>query len=138
MVALRLASDAERERCSRMLHGAYAEGRIGLDELERRLARVEQARSRAELGLIVLDVPKRRLARAGAAVDRFDRAALKAHGTSVVVLNGTLIGVWELTGGGPFWPALALAPSGLLLAWHAASSWTVRRVVRRAPWPPRA
>lgn len=129
--ALALVSDAERERCARLLHGAYAEGRFGIAELERRLDRVQAARSRAELGLALRGVPRRRLERFGAAVDRADRLALKAHGTSVVVLNGSLVGVWELTGGGAFWPALALVPTGALLAWHGASSWAVRRFVRR-------
>ena len=49
----------------------------------------------------------------------------------MVVVNGSLIGIWELTGGGAFWPAIALIPTGVLLGWHALSSWTVRRVVRR-------
>jgi hypothetical protein len=128
---LQLASDADRERCSRLLHGAYAEGRLGIDDLERRLERVERASTRAELALITRDVPKRRVARFGAAVDRFDRAALKVHGTSVVVVNGSLIGVWELAGAGFFWPAFALVPSSFLFAWHGMSSWTVRRFVHR-------
>lgn len=126
-----LVSEPERERCARLLHGAYADGRFGVDELERRLDRVHRARARVELHAALRGVPRRRIQRLGAAVDRADRLALKAHGTSVVVLNGSLVGVWELTGGGAFWPALALVPTGALLAWHGASSWTVRRLVRR-------
>jgi hypothetical protein len=126
-----LASDADRERCSRLLHGAYADGRLSVEELERRLERVERAESKLELALLVRDVPKRRAQRFGAAVDRLDRMALKAHGATVVVVNGSLIGIWELTGGGTFWPAIALVPTSVLLGWHALSSWTVRRFVRR-------
>lgn len=125
-----LASDADRERCSRLLHGAYADGRISIDELELRLERIERASTRLELGLLARDVPKQRLQRLGSAVDRFDRAALKVHGTSYVVVNGSLIGVWELAGAGLFWPAIALVPTTLLLTWHGLSSWTIRRVVR--------
>jgi hypothetical protein len=125
-----LASDADRERCSRLLHGAYADGRLSLEDLEERLHRVERASSRVELALLARDVPKQRLQRVGAAVDRFDRAALKAHGTSFVVVNGSLVGIWELAGAGFFWPALALVPTTLLLSWHGLSSWTIRRVVR--------
>jgi hypothetical protein len=128
---LQLASDADRERCARLLHGAYAEGRISIEDLERRLEKVHRAATRAELLLIARDVPKQRIARFGAAVDRFDRAALKLHGTSVVVVNGSLIGVWELAGAGFFWPAFALVPSSLLLTWHGMSSLAVRRFVRR-------
>jgi hypothetical protein len=125
-----LASDADRERCSRLLHGAYADGRISIDELETRLERVERASTRVELALLARDVPKQRLQRFGSAVDRVDRAALKVHGTSYVVVNGSLVGVWELAGGGVFWPAIALVPTTLLLTWHGLSSWTVRRLVR--------
>jgi len=131
MIGATRPSDLERERCARLLHGAYADGRLSIDELERRLERVERAESTLELALLARDVPKRRLERFGAAVDRIDRTALKAHGATVVVVNGSLIGIWELTGGGAFWPAIALIPTGVLLGWHALSSWTVRRVVRR-------
>jgi hypothetical protein len=130
-MAVTWASDAERERCARLLHGAYAEGRLSLPELEDRLYAVERAGTRAELTRLSNGVPQRRLERFGTAVDRFDRAALKAHGTMAVGINGALIGIWEVTGGGAFWPAIALVPSGLMLGWHAASSWTVRRFVRR-------
>ncbi|HWV86854.1 MAG TPA: DUF1707 domain-containing protein [Capillimicrobium sp.] len=126
-----LASDDDRERCCRLLHGAYADGRLTVEELEQRLERVERAESKLELALLTRDVPKQRMQRFGAAVDRFDRMALKAHGATVVVVNGSLIGIWELTGGGTFWPAIALVPTGVLLGWHALSSWTVRRFVRR-------
>ncbi|UGS38237.1 DUF1707 SHOCT-like domain-containing protein [Capillimicrobium parvum] len=131
MAATIWASDAERENCSRLLHGAYAEGRISLGDLEERLHAVQRAGSRAELTRLTRGIPQRRLERFGAAVDRFDRAALKAHGTTAVAVNASLVGIWEITGGGAFWPAIALVPSALLLGWHAASSWTVRRFVRR-------
>ncbi|HEU4656769.1 MAG TPA: DUF1707 domain-containing protein [Capillimicrobium sp.] len=129
--AVVLVSDVEREGCARALHRAYADGRFGLDELERRLDRVHRARTRLELNGTLRGIPRQRLQRFGRAVDRADRLALKAHGTSVVLLNGSLVGIWELTGGGAFWPALALVPTGALFAWHSASSWTVRRLVRR-------
>jgi uncharacterized protein DUF1707 len=125
------ASDVERERCARLLHGAYAEGRLSVDELERRLERVHVAGSRTELAWLARDVPKRHVDRFGAAVDRVDRAALKAHGTLSVALNGALIAIWALTGDGWFWPAIVLVPTLLLLAAHAGSSWAVRRTLRR-------
>jgi NAD(P)-dependent dehydrogenase (short-subunit alcohol dehydrogenase family) len=125
------ASDVERERCARLLHGAYAEGRMSVEELERRLERVHAAGSRTELVWLARDVPKRHAARVGAAVDRIDRAALKLHGGVAALVNGALIGVWELTGQGWFWPAIVLVPTALLLGAHWLSSWTVRRLVRR-------
>ena len=39
--------------------------------------------------------------------------------------NGTLIGIWELTGGGPFRPAWALVPTTGMFVWHAGVTWPV-------------
>jgi hypothetical protein len=61
-------------------------------------------------------------------VDRLQRAALRAHVYTYGSLNGALLGVWELSGEGTFWPAWTLLPGGALLAWHAAGS---RRLSRR-------
>ena len=45
-----------------------------------------------------------------------------------LLVNAFLVGVWALTGGGLFWPALYLVPSTALLAWH----WTATRALARA------
>jgi hypothetical protein len=55
---------------------------------------------------------------------------LRAHGASYVLGNGTLIGIWELTGGGPFRPAWALVPTTGMFVRHAGVTWAGRRLAR--------
>jgi hypothetical protein len=52
-----LASDAEREAVIGLLHYATAEGRLTLDEFSDRTRRAYTARTREELGALVLDLP---------------------------------------------------------------------------------
>lgn len=127
------ASDAEREQCARALRDHAAAGRIDLDELEERLGRAYVARYRTELRALLRDLPAERGRRVAAAVDRFDRLMLKAHAVSYAAVNGSLVGLWGVTGQGDFWPALTLAPWSVVLAWHAGGSWSVRRMLRRGP-----
>jgi hypothetical protein len=58
------------------------------------------------------------------------RAALKYHATTYVAVNGTLVGVWELTGQGLFWPGFVLAPMTVVLGFHGAVSRWLRRRLR--------
>src|SRR5262252_7044596 len=51
------ASDADRERVAEILRTAAAEGRLGLDELDERLAHVYSARTYAELEPVTADLP---------------------------------------------------------------------------------
>ncbi len=118
-----------------MLRAHFAVGRLEADELEQRVARVYEARSRRELGRLLSDLPADRTGRAVAAraVRRLyfgQRAALRYHATTYVAVNGTLIGAWELTGQGLFWPAFALAPLTAVLGLHAAVSRWLRRRLR--------
>lgn len=58
-------SDQARERTAAFLRRAYRRGRIDLEELDERLARVFVAKDRGELGAVVSDLPgHRRLVRA--------------------------------------------------------------------------
>ncbi|MDQ3768359.1 MAG: DUF1707 domain-containing protein [Actinomycetota bacterium] len=125
------ASDAERERCAHVLRDAYAEGRLSLAELEERLTRARDARTRVELRVLTRDVPRDHVRRAGRALERLDRAALTVHATVFTGVGGGLSGLWALTGQGDFWPAWIIAPAAVLLGSHAGSSWAVRRAVRR-------
>jgi hypothetical protein len=125
------ASDVERERCAHTLRDAYAEGRLSLEELEERLTRARDARTRLELRALTRDVPRDHARRAGQALDRLDRAALTVHATVFTGIGGGLSGLWALTGQGDYWPAWVIAPAALLLGSHAGGSWAVRRAVRR-------
>ncbi|WP_428843674.1 DUF1707 and DUF4190 domain-containing protein [Streptomyces hirsutus] len=53
-----LASHADRERTVDVLRAGYAEGRLDQQELERRVARAYQARTVADLTLLVADLPQ--------------------------------------------------------------------------------
>ncbi|MEU9618624.1 DUF1707 and DUF4190 domain-containing protein [Streptomyces sp. NPDC087228] len=53
-----LASHAERERAVDVLRAGFAEGRLGDEELEKRVARAHEARTVGELSLLVDDLPQ--------------------------------------------------------------------------------
>jgi DUF1707 SHOCT-like domain len=136
-VALRrdlLASDDDRERCASLLARHYVSGRLTLDELEVRLDRARVGRTRGELAAVTADLPAETRARAaGRWLDRADRMLLRAHVATFVAINVLLIAIWALVGSHDFWPAWALVPTAILLAWHAGGSWTVRRIVESSP-----
>jgi len=128
------ASDADRERALRALRRHYEAGRIDAAELEERADRAARARYRGELRALFADLPGgvRAGAAAGAAA-RVDRAMLRMHAGTYATVNGTMVAIWALTGGGDFWPAWTIAPWGAALAGHAWCS----RALRRALGAPR-
>ena len=125
-----LASDRERDRCALALRDHAASGRLEFDELEERLTRVYGARYRSELRAALRDLPRDHARRAARFVDRIDRLLLRAHLLAFVFCTLFFVGLWEVAGRGDFWPALMLLPWLALLAWHAAGSWGVRRMLR--------
>jgi hypothetical protein len=52
-----LAGAADRERAVDVLKAAYGEGRITKDEFDSRVSQVTQARTYADLGVVVADLP---------------------------------------------------------------------------------
>jgi hypothetical protein len=127
------ASDAERERAVAALRRHYAEGRLGADELEERTTHAYVARTRGELAALLADLPfdlRRAVPRGaiGRAAARAHRFMLRGHAATYAGVNGTLIGLWAVTGEGTFWPALYLVPSTALLGWH----WAGGRMLARA------
>jgi hypothetical protein len=61
------ASDADRERVAAILRQALSEGRLGLDEVDERLALVYAARTYADLEPLTRDLPEQTLAAVGSA-----------------------------------------------------------------------
>ncbi|MER5716817.1 DUF1707 and DUF4190 domain-containing protein [Streptomyces sp. NPDC002132] len=53
-----LAANADRERAVDVLRAGFAEGRLQQAELDKRVARVYQARTVGELSLVVADLPQ--------------------------------------------------------------------------------
>ncbi len=127
------ASDAERESVVGALRGHYAAGRLDQRELETRASRAYTAERRGDLLVVLSDLPVQRryvfsreliATRAG----RVHRFLLRGHAATFAAVNGLLVGIWALTGGGTFWPALYLVPSAALLTWHW---WGGRALARR-------
>jgi len=117
-----LASDDDRERCASMLARHYVAGRLTLTELESRLDAVRMGRTRAQLAAMTADLPRpSKKAAVGSWLDNADRLLLRAHASTFVAINVLLIVIW------------ALVPTAVLLAWHAAGSWAVRRMVEGPP-----
>lgn len=131
--ALRI-SDFERERALQELRVHYAAGRLDGDELEERVEHAYRARTRAQLAATVSGLP---LARAEGPLTRWvrrvQRALLRLHLAAYATANGTLMGIWALTGEGTFWPAWMLLPTTALLAWHLAASRLLTRILHRQP-----
>jgi hypothetical protein len=94
------ASDADRERVAAVLRDAAGQGRLGLDELDERLAAVYAARTYAELEPVLRDLPGPGVTfmpgMPGEAVHPPARAELApTRRTAVAVMGGfTLKGPW--------------------------------------------
>jgi len=132
--ALRL-SDAERERALRALKVHYAEGRLSTEELEARVEEVYGSGTQSEVAIYLSDLPLRGIRRLIISrAQRFQRALLRMHLVTYVTANASLMGIWELTGQGIFWPAWFLIPSTALLGWHVVASLALTRAVSRRCW----
>ena len=125
------ASDSERERAARALRRHYAAGRLGLEELDRRVEAASTAATRADLACLLSDLPKQRGAHAWRWFVRFNRLVLRVHAAGFALVNGSLIGIWALVGGGEFWPAWSLVPGAALLGWHAGTTYLISPKRRR-------
>jgi hypothetical protein len=122
------ASDEDRERTVARLRSHYAAGRFAADELEERVERTCRAATRGELWGLVWDLPRVPSRRgAWSRVAHVNRAALRLHAGAYASVNGTLVGIWLLTGEGSFWPAWVLLPGTVMLGWHVAATRHLRR-----------
>src|SRR4051812_21070131 len=106
-------SDSERERAADTLRHHYADGRLDSDELEDRIERAYHATTRGDLAALVRDLPSDRGRRARVAAANANRHAWRAHLSSYAAVNGGLVGLWGVTGGGEFWPIWSIAGWGV-------------------------
>jgi uncharacterized protein YcsI (UPF0317 family) len=97
---------------------------LDAQELERRLSVAVAARTKGELAVLFRDLPSDRARR----LARLNRRLLRAHAAGYVAGNGALIGIWDLTGGGEFWPAWTLVPTTAVLVWHVGATWVARQM----------
>jgi len=122
-------SDRARGRAAAALRVHYAEGRLDADELERRVESAYAARTRGQLKALFRDLPWDPRSRERAeGFWNFQQGMLRAHGAAYVGVNGSLVGIWALTGGGEFWPAESIAAWGAFLGGH----WALLRAARRS------
>jgi hypothetical protein len=104
------ASDSEREQVADMLRAAMTEGRLSLDEGERRLAEVYAATYRDELPPLTEDLPDggwQGLRDTPAARASARRGRLGRRGLFLAVAAG-LVALWALSGAQFFWPLIPL------------------------------
>ncbi|HEX4251130.1 MAG TPA: DUF1707 domain-containing protein [Pseudonocardia sp.] len=114
------ASDAEREQTAEQLHRAAADGRLGLAELDERLAAAYAARLRHELAPLTADLPAPpRPEPAPRPLDRWDRAALGTHAVLVTLVVAAVLTRWVAGGTLFFWPAFPIFWAVLSLVVHA-------------------
>lgn len=93
------AADSDREKISTLLREAAGEGRLSLDELDDRLARLYEARTYAELQELIADLPYEELS-TRARERAFDEIALgKTPKFAVAFLSGfQKKGSWSVSG----------------------------------------
>ena len=99
------ASDAEREQVVAQLRDHAGEGRLGVEELDRRVEAALSATTRRDLAALTGDLP----ARVVTPRRRDERAELREHVRTYLAVIALLVVIWALTGAGypwPVWPAL--------------------------------
>ncbi|MFF9125891.1 DUF1707 and DUF4190 domain-containing protein [Streptomyces sp. NPDC014889] len=144
-----LASHADRERAVDVLRAGFGEGRLDERELDQRVARAYQARTVAELALLVADLPQGPVPLASAAFPHLPPAFLPATPPTNGKAVGSLVcGVLTLmTAGVTGLPAVVLghaaraemrrtgeggdglALAGLVLGWLSVAGWAVVVIV---------
>jgi hypothetical protein len=129
------ASDEERERVVSALRNHYAAGRLSSVDLEDRVGAAYEATTRGDLDGLLVDLPSGRGGRAAKRMHAANRAALRAHATSYTAVNGGLVAIWGVTGGGEFWPGWPMAWWGMFLGWHWFTARAVARTLGRRRGP---
>jgi hypothetical protein len=112
--------DEEREQTVALLHEHASRGRLDPEELDDRVERALQARTRDDLAALTADLPE-----AAAAPARRPSRPVQRFRRSVgiwAVMSVFFIAIWVAGGGGSFWPvwpilgwALALGIQGVKL-----------------------
>lgn len=111
------ASDAEREEVVSALRHHAGEGRLSVEELDRRAEAALGATTRSDLAALTQDLP-----RAPRRQDpRAARAELREHVRTYLAVMALLVVIWALTGAGYLWPVWPALGWGIGVVSHAAS-----------------
>ena len=116
-------SDAERDEIVSQLRAHAGDGRLDVDELERRVARAYAVTTRRELVAQTADLPRPPRAPADA------RREFSEHLRSYLSVMLLLVVIWALTGAGYFWPIWPMLGWGIGIFSHWSG---LRRPPRRA------
>jgi class 3 adenylate cyclase len=124
----RRVTDADRDEAIGVLRAATVDGSIDLDELAERIDRAYRARTAGELVAVTRDLPAAHGAGPSSPAPRrrlWDHLGFRYHAASWGLVNGFLVGVWALAGGGHPWPFYPAAGWGIALWLHAMALSTV-------------
>ena len=110
----RRASDAEREAVVSDLRAHAGEGRLGVEELDERIAAALTATTRADLAKLLADLPRR-------SRPVTDRRDFQEHLRSYLMVMVLLVAIWALTGAGYFWPVWPMLGWGIGVVSHASA-----------------
>ena len=102
-------SDTERQAVVEQLRLNTADGRLDVDEFGDRVEQALSARTGAELGLVLKDLPHLQSPEAAA---QHRRRSVKAILMPYLGLNALLILIWSLSGRGYFWPIWCIVGLG--------------------------
>ena len=106
------ASDAEREETIDTLRRHAGDGRLDVEELDRRIAAAYAATTRGELNRLTHDLPRERRSRPR-------RDGFPEHLRSYLQVMALLVAIWALTGAGYFWPVWPMVGWGFFVLSHA-------------------
>ena len=112
------ASDAEREQVIGDLRTHAGEGRLTIDELDERIGRAHEARTRRDLAALTADLPRVRRERPR----RDTRAEVADHLRTYLSVMALLVVIWALTGMGYFWPIWPAVGWGFFVLHHAGAA----------------
>ena len=103
-------SDAEREEIVGQLRAHHADGRLDVEELERRVARAYTTTTRRHLVSMTRDLPRPQGPSGG--------GAYREHLRTYLAVMALLVVIWALTGTGYFWPVWPALGWGIGLLSH--------------------
>lgn len=117
--------DQDRQRVLDRLRSASP--RLGLEEAERRMDAAINARTKADLALLLWDLPDAQAAAPAhiqpPKVGAWRSAAFRTHATAYGLVNGMLVGIWALTDSHDlFWPFFPIAGWGIGLGMNAVGA----------------